>query len=68
MEMRVYMCVCVNDLSDWRLAEVGPQDGRAGAHVRERDVNQLIQATRSQDCRIYDVRPRATDRIRLFLT
>lgn len=64
----VCICVCVNDLSDWRLAEVGPQDGRAGAHVRERDVNQLIQATRSQDCRIYDVRPRATDRIRLFLT
>lgn len=57
----MYVCLrlCANDLSDRGLAEVGAQDGRAGEHVRQRDVNQLIQTSRPQDRRINDIRPKS---------
>lgn len=43
-------------LGDGRLAQVGPEDGLARLLVRQRDVDQLVQATGTQDGRVDDVR------------
>src|SRR5699024_5390461 len=45
----------IDFLGDRRLAKVGLQDGLARLFIWERDINELVQPTRSEDCRINDV-------------
>ena len=46
----------VEILGDGRLAEVGPEDLETGGLVGQGDVDQLIQSSRTKDCRVDDVR------------
>lgn len=46
----------VDVLGDGRLAEIGLEDLETRGFVGQRDVDQLIQSSRTKDCRVDDVR------------
>ncbi len=46
----------IDILRDGRLAEIGLEDLETGGLVGQGDVNQLIQSSRTKDCRVDDVR------------
>lgn len=43
------------NLGNWRLPEVSFEDGHAGLLIRQWDVDKLVQTTRPEDGRVYDI-------------
>lgn len=54
-EIPYHQCPCTC-LGNWRLAQVGLEDGNTGLLIRKRNIDELIEAARSQDSRINNVR------------